>query len=111
MTVSVECYVVIGRKKGKYSWGTTSMRMTKNKPALDGHEIALHLDLTLPDALFEKPSLSAKVVIPDGGATYDLSAEVQANIAAAVKQATGITLHITAPEPDASEGGSMSLSH
>lgn len=106
MSILIDFFIVIGQKYGRTRYsghsvvpdGASTVRVTKNKPDVAAHEIALAMSLQLPESLFKKPSLSAKVVIPDADSSYDISASVQAAIAAAVKEQTGIVLHISAPE-------------
>jgi len=68
-----------------------SIRTRKTKPSLDWNEVAIKLNLELPDALFQKPHLEASVVIPQEAAVNDiLTANVVANTKEAIESATGL---------------------
>lgn len=41
------------------------LRITKRRPSLQDDEILMYLELRLPDRLFTKPTISAKLEIPD----------------------------------------------
>lgn len=105
--IDVEFYLVIGQKIGRsgYADGRPSIRTAKSQPATAAHEIAVAMSLRLPLALFKKPSLSAHIIVPPDQAPFEITPEVQHNIAKAVQEQTGIVLRIEAPpvasEPDA----------
>lgn len=78
-----------------------SIKITKNKPSTNSDEIAVRLDLEIPDSLFEKPSLQVGISVPDlVKAGSEITADVQANIADIIKRETGLTVSITAVEED-----------
>lgn len=95
-------YLIIeGKRKSNYAndrrLGT--IRVSKGKPSTGADEIALSLNLDIPDALFAKPTLEASIKVPDKGQHGPvITAEVCENIAAIIKEQTGITLNIRAPE-------------
>ena len=77
-------------------------RVTKGKPGLDWSEIAIHLDIDLPDALFNKPRLEAKITVPNEAAASDvISSVVSDDMKEAIEQATGLTFSIAVSRPDA----------
>lgn len=70
-------------------------RLSKATPALAPNEIAMRLNLTVPRAVFRKPSLEATINLPASiGAPDKIDAAVVGNIKAAVQQATGLELSI-----------------
>lgn len=76
-----------------------SVRVTKNKPALDFSEIAIHLNINVPDSLFKKPQLSATIDIQESQITPQvITAEIADNIRDLVQQNLGIELKIVQPE-------------
>jgi len=85
--------------KGEKKWQRWQGRVTgsrKNKPATGKNEIAIKLSLELPDALFERAQLEAKIVVPDDQAgTVDISADVEDNIASVLGEQLGMVVHVT----------------
>lgn len=76
-----------------------SARLTKGRPALDSDEIAMMLDITLPDALFRKPRLEARIDIPEeAGQPEVITSEVVENVKEAIESATGLTISVNVVE-------------
>ena len=72
-----------------------TVRTTKGKPGLDWDEIAIMLDINLPDALFSRPRLEAKIFIPEEAALKEpITAGVIDNVQEAIQTATGLTFSI-----------------
>jgi hypothetical protein len=70
-------------------------RFVKNKPTLQADEIAIYLDVRLPDALFVKPTLQATVTVKDEAVTPEiLTPDIVVNTAAAIEKATGMKVEI-----------------
>lgn len=70
-------------------------------PRLAANEISIALDVEVPDAIFRKPSLSARIVVPDGaGMPAEIGAEVIENAKAAIEQATGLRFAISLVPPE-----------
>jgi hypothetical protein len=79
----IEGYLVI-RKTGM-------VRFVKNCPGLDWNEISMKINMVVPDALFRKPTLSAKIVVPEDAATLtEIPAEVIESCKEAIQTATGM---------------------
>lgn len=79
-------------------------RITKGKPGLDYNEVAIHLEIDLPDALFRKPRLEAKIKVPDEAAASGvISSVVSDEMKEAIEQATGLTFSIGVVKEDDSE--------
>lgn len=74
---------------------TGTVKTTKGRPGLDWDEVAIQMNITLPDALFKKPQLQAEVTIPDEAAIPQLiSAETISNVKEAIEQASGMEVKI-----------------
>lgn len=85
-----------------------SMRVTKKRPSLDWDDIAIALDLEIPDQIFRKPHLSAEITIPDEAAMPSvIDATVSENVRDAIQQATGLefAVRIAAPHTAVHENG------
>ena len=71
-------------------------RLTNLKPCLSANEVSVKLEVNLPDALFQKPRLEAKIDIPEEAVGPSvLDANVVENVKDAVKQATGLDFSIS----------------
>jgi len=101
--MKVTCYLVIQGKKARYqSWREAgNIKVTKKKPSTAGDEIAVRLQLEIPDSLFEKPSLNVNLKIPDsvqvGG---EITPEMTDNIAEIIQAQTGLSVTVSAAESD-----------
>ncbi len=74
-----------------------AMRITKQKPDTAADEIAVRVVMEIPEALFRRPSLEASITIPAGSSRDAvITAEVQSNIAAIIREQTGLTVTISA---------------
>ena len=76
-------------------------RITQGQPSVDANEISICLDINVPDELFRKPRLEAKIEIPKEAAGPDvLSSEVVENVKEAIHQATGLEFSINVIKPE-----------
>lgn len=81
-----------------------STRITKKRPGLDWDEIAIALDLEIPDQIFRKPHLSAEITIPDEAAMPSvIDAAVSENVRDAIEQATGLEFAVRIAPPESTE--------
>lgn len=95
---SVEGYIIA--KKSDRRYGAISARWSTKKPALKGNEVAVKIQLKLPDEVFIKPQLQAIINVPSSAVSKPvISAEIQDNIKDAVMKSTGVELTITVIEP------------
>jgi len=70
-------------------------RITQGKQTISWDEVSILLDINLPDELFRKPRLEAKIDIPKEAAGPDvLNSEVVENVREAINQATGLEFSI-----------------
>lgn len=81
-------------------WPNLSARLTQKRPALRSGEIAMELNVSVPAALFRRPTLSASISIPDNLPEPSISAEVQDGIAAALSEQLGVQVHLTVQGAD-----------
>lgn len=102
--VSISCHLIIKATlsaNGEYVKGTPSIRVAKNKPGTASNEVAIKVNLDLPISLFQKPQLVASIVVPEDNAPLVISAQVQENIAAAIKEQSGLDVVIRVGDNDA----------
>lgn len=91
--MNVEFYLVVNERG--------SVRTVKNKPGLDWNEVAIKLDLKLPDALFEKPHLSASINVGDDAVnTPNIEADVVSNIEQSILEHTGVEVKLSIVNPE-----------
>lgn len=98
--LSTSFYLVVGAKKRA---GYSQLELTKPEartarkgpPATRGNEIAIKVEISLPDSLFKDPTYRASLTVPaDAAASPVIEAEVINNIESVVAQATGLRLKI-----------------
>jgi hypothetical protein len=101
-TMDAKIYLVIQGKEPKYGPDKSkrrevgNVRVAKNRPHTASDEIALQLNLTIPDALYFKPQLVANVTVPDSAHVQpEIGCEVQDNIAEVIRNALGMDVQIT----------------
>lgn len=65
----------------------------KNRPGLDWDEVAISVNMEIPDMLFKKPQLNAPIVVPEIAAVpKEIDAEMCDNIQSAIETAVGLQL-------------------
>ncbi len=79
------------RKSAKYPYLAATIKA--KKPNAAAGEVVLALDVNVPDALFERPVLRAKIEVPDLP-TANISTEVMAGISKAISDQLGIRVEI-----------------
>ncbi|MEX1197834.1 MAG: hypothetical protein WEB57_08255 [Pseudohongiellaceae bacterium] len=104
--MDLKCYLVVQGKKPKYGFHRETrrepgtIRVAKNKPNTQADEIAIRLDIQIPDSLFIKPMLQVGVAVPDWPQSGEaVTAEVRDDIAQIIQERTGLAVRISA-DPD-----------
>lgn len=106
------CYLTIQGKPPKYGTPEArrfkrepgTIRVAKTRPNTRSDEIAIKLDVEIPDALYIKPQLEARVTVPDDGSRGPvITAEIADNIAEAIRERTGLEVRISAADEDGEE--------
>lgn len=79
-------------------------KLSTNKPRMNVNEVAILLTLDIPQALFDRPRLEAKLKIPKEAVPSSVIAtDVIDNVEKLIKQKTGLDLKISVSEPPAEE--------
>lgn len=79
-------------------------RLTQGQPNIDCDEVSILLGVNLPDELFSRPRLEAKIEIPKEAAGPDvLNSEVIENVKEAIETATGLTFSINVVKEEKSD--------
>lgn len=72
-----------------------NITVRERTPSLKGNEIAVRLVLEVPNALFERPTLVAKMEIPEKAVPKStITPTIATNIENIIKEATGLTMHV-----------------
>lgn len=81
-----------------------NVTVREREPRLAGNEIALRLELDIPDALFQRPVLKAHMTIPkEAVPKSSITPAIADNVEKLIKEATGLTMHVTVVEHDEEE--------
>ena len=101
--LSQSCFLVVGvtRRSPWLELKQPRIMSAKNNrtPALKEGEVAIRLNISLPEALFEQPSFKATIEVPAESVTGPLvDAETINNITELVAQSTGLTLTLEVPD-------------
>ncbi len=75
------------------------LRVVKSNPGLRCNEIAVQMNLELPDTLFTKPEISATIKVAEDQRPKVISPEIVTNIEQAIKQHTGIEVKLKIENP------------
>lgn len=81
-----------------------SARLVGSRPKVQTDEVAIYIEIEVPNGLFEKPRLIAKMKIPDSVVTSkEVNADVTDNIEEAIMAATGLEMHVSIINPPKEE--------
>lgn len=94
---SCECWLVI--EKASRPYGTIRVdRMAIRKPSVGPRQIAVKVELQLPDGLFVEPQLTARIRVADDAAPEAITAETVAGVETAL-QGAGFVVRVVRDEP------------
>lgn len=101
--MQINQYIVIKRTGGKYAHKYSS-RLAKNSPGLDSNEIAMKLSIEVPDDIFDKPTLQAKITVPKEAVSRPvIESTVIDNVEQIIKQNTGFEVKLEVVDSRASQ--------
>jgi len=70
--------------------------LTRKKPDTGAQEVAIKIEIEVPDALFLRPTLTAKIAVPeDAPISTEVPVEVQDNLAALLSEQMGVQIHVS----------------
>ncbi len=98
--MTITKYLIISASK-HYSYGSykAKVRLAERVPTLKGNEVSLRLQLELPDAMFERPQLEAKMSVPvDAVPEIKITSDVTDNIEKIIKETIGLTMNVSVVE-------------
>jgi len=90
-------YLVI--RRGRY-WSELKARITTSEPKLDADERVLKLNVCVPRAIFNTPTLQATVTVPEEVISQPvITAQVLDNVKEIIEQQTGLSVQVSVIEP------------
>lgn len=93
-------WVKVKGRKFYRGWEAGAIKSSKNKPPTGKDEVAVKITLDLPDSLFERPQIEARIEIPKDSVTPPkVDAEVQDNIAEVLTSQLGMKVHVGYDQP------------
>jgi hypothetical protein len=104
--MQTSCYLIVTGHVRRMGYGrhvvdTGPIDIRKNKPKLAADQIAVRINLNIPDALFIKPALEVSLRLPEPETSLELTPEVQERISEAIRDAAGVTAHVSFSAPEA----------
>lgn len=101
MHMKTECYLVVTGKPRRFGFSDRytvepgAVEVRKKKPALAAHQVAIKINLEVPDALFLRPALELDLRLPAPDHEFRLDPEFEQRITEAVAAAAGETVRVT----------------
>ena len=84
-------YLIINNRGG--------ITIRERQPRLTGNEIAVKFELEVPNALFERPILLARMKIPtEAVPKTKITPAITDNVEKLIREATGLEMHVTLVE-------------
>lgn len=81
-------YLIINSRGG--------VTVREREPRMAGNEVALRLELEVPDALFKRPVLKAVMAIPKEAIPKStITPQITDNVEKLIKEATGLDMHVS----------------
>jgi hypothetical protein len=106
-------YLTITKHKNRASFAAPGLKLTLKKPgSLNGNQIAVKVNLELPNALFEKPEILVNLKVPGNtpvGNMQTITATVQENIAELISSQLGTKVHVTVAEIDSDAADKLDI--
>lgn len=107
--MKVSCYLRVtaqktgycGDVKNEHYFKPADLKISKQKPDTGANELAIKLDLEIPNSLFVKPTLNFKMTIPEDSVSIPvLEAQVQDNLSEVLAAELGQKVHLSISSED-----------
>jgi hypothetical protein len=94
--MKTEFWLKIGAKRQRphYPLKRTDLSVRSAKPPCDAHEVAIKMDLDIPDALFEKPTLQASIEVPEQQTAPAIDVQVMDGLAQRLSEEFGLKIRL-----------------
>lgn len=96
--MNTSVWIRINGKKMYGKWGSGLVQAFKSKPATSATQLAIRVDLEIPDSFFELPELKATIKVPESTGRDTIYAEVKKSISDTLTKQMGIKVHLTTDE-------------
>jgi len=104
--MKAEFWVLVTAKQARYGsdprpWERSGApQASVSKPTARANQVAVKIEMEVPDSFFEQPQISAKIKIPDGaGSRTGIVAEMKKSAAAHLKKEFGVTIQFEQEPP------------
>ena len=77
-----------------------SARFTRKKVSLDWNEIAIEIRMNIPDKFFERPIISANIMVDDSLLPKQQPVDVILNTKEMIEESTGVKVEFCVKEDD-----------
>ncbi len=95
----IEKYLVISASKSRYGSLSPSVSIKERSPSLKGNEIALKLQIEIPNEMFTRPTLEVKMKIPtEAIPRTSITPEITSNIEKIIKEQTNLNIVVSVVE-------------
>lgn len=99
--MKIDKYLVITGTPSRYSYGSprASVKLVERTPSLKGNEVALHLNIDVPDEFFKRPTLRADISVPkDAVPEVTITTDMADNIEKLIKETVGLEVSVSVVE-------------
>ena len=104
--MKVDCYLIIQGVKPKYGpyresrREPGSVRITKKRPNTRSDELAVRLTVDIPDTLFIRPTLEARISVPGDSCNGPvINTDIADNVAQVIRDQLGVNVSVSVGEP------------
>lgn len=95
--MQVEVWLKIEARKRYQRWQTGAIHAFKTKPTTSDSEIAIKINIEIPDEVFEEPVYEAKLVIPKVTRKMPESSEVMKRVGDELSKQFGFKVRLDIP--------------
>lgn len=97
--MDVTVWLKVEAKKKYQRWVPGNIHAFKTKPSTRDNEIAVKVDIQIPDAVFEEPVFEAKLVLPEVTRQFPEKTEIAKHLGAALSERMGFRVKVDMTEP------------
>lgn len=99
--MNADFWIRITASKKWNNWYAGRTETFKKKPTTSSNQIAVNVQINVPDTFFETPQFQAIINVPEDAVTArKVNVEVADNIAQMISEQLGVQVHVVIPETD-----------
>lgn len=91
---------ITGKKRYANNWWQGPIRVSKNKPSLKENEVAVKLEIEIPNEVFEEPVFEAKFKLPKITKQIPETAVIETAVAEELTKRMGFRVKLSMEGPD-----------